>query len=126
MSFLELSTHSEKLLEEILHQKYISLNDHTYWKERFQELTCEEDVIYRESFKELLSKGYIDIPFWADDSPYYIEVLNSGMTYFESKKKFYKNQKLLNRREWIIAIVSAVLGGLIAQLPNLITAFGNL
>ena len=42
------------------------------------------------------------------------------------KAKYEKEQKKLSQREWKIAIISAVLGGLVGLLPTIIPIIANL
>ena len=76
----------------------------------------------------LVKKDYVDgrcVTTLSDSGPCYLitNVTQKGKTYFELKKKYEKEQKKLSRREWKIAIISALIGGIIGLLPTIIKWF---
>lgn len=82
----KLSKKAEDLLTEILEHRNEKGNcDIQYWKQRFDALTVEEDMVLRSLFKELKDNDLIKI-LWADDVPYILVVLGKGLTYFETKE----------------------------------------
>lgn len=71
-----LSNESARLLSEIIDNE--STPD--YWRDRFENLSTREDSILRGCFKELKDAGMIAV-MWADDYPYFIQVLKDGYLY---------------------------------------------
>lgn len=73
----------------------------------------------------LVIKGYvkgISCKTLSDVEPRYllIEITQKGKTYFEAKRQYEKEKKRLSKREWKIAIISVILGGIIGLLPTII------
>lgn len=60
--------------------------------ERFENCTDKEDGYLRAMIRELIEKGLIEVQ-WADNVPYYMEINNSGITYFERESEYEKMQK---------------------------------
>ena len=111
MEFTELTPKSEQLLSEILKS-----NHSIDWYARFEGLSPAEDNALRSLFKELEDNGMIKVR-WADNCPYYIEIFSMGHQYFDIKEKHKHDQKQTHRREWLIAIISAIVGALLGQIP---------
>lgn len=124
MNYCELSPDGEKLLQEILALQAGKEKNDDHWNARFDSLSCAEDDLLRSVFKELRENGYINVQ-WAGDIPYYLSVTVDGKNYFENKKKAKKEAARLTRREWKIAIVSAVVGALIGLIPWFVTLMGG-
>ena len=61
----------------------------------------------------------------SDTEPLYIltGITQKGKSYFERKKKYEKEKRKLSRREWCIAIISAIVGALIGLIPSIIQWF---
>ena len=57
-----------------------------YWANRFENLSAREDSILRGCFKELSESGMISAK-WADNYPYFIQVLKDGYLYEEYMKE---------------------------------------
>lgn len=73
----KLSKKAEDLLTEILEHRNEKGNcDIQYWKQRFDALTVEEDMVLRSLFKELKDNDLIKI-LWADDVPYILDSTNN-------------------------------------------------
>lgn len=85
--FYKLPSNSRKLLNEILE----SDEPAEMLAERFEGCNSKEDSKLRAIIGELSEKGLIKV-FWADDVPDYIEISNSGRTYFEKEDDYIKNQ----------------------------------
>lgn len=64
------------VLEEILENEI----NPDYWKNRFDNLNMRDDAILRGCFKELSDSGLIKTK-WADNFPFYIQVLKDGYLY---------------------------------------------
>ncbi|MBS5937603.1 hypothetical protein [Clostridium sp.] len=121
MLFKELTPKGEELLKEILEvNESDSDRKSEHWHKKFNELTHKDDSRIRSIFSELKDNELLKI-MWADNIPYIIEVTNYGYTYFERKQKYIKEEKRLKRREWKIAIISAIVGGLVGLIPYIIT-----
>ena len=113
-----LTSGSERLLTEILaHCNQSGMPDPEYWEKRFENLSDSEDSILRSQFKELENKEMIFVE-WADDAPYYINILNNGKSYSSEIKK-QQRQARSERRvnlfwqlviDLSIAIISFLLG----------------
>lgn len=113
-----LTSGSEQLLTEILdHCNQSGTPDPEYWEKRFENLSDSEDSIFRSQFKELENKEMISVE-WADDVPYYINILNNGKSYSSEIKKQQKQARSERRVNlfWqfvidlMIAIISFLLG----------------
>lgn len=75
-----LPNETEKVLFEILDHE----NDGSYWQTRFDGISSKEDTILRGCFNELMDKNFIKV-IWADNIPYYINILKDGYLYKENK-----------------------------------------
>lgn len=81
-NYPDISPEAEKILFEIIE------NEHTpnHWKERFDKATHKEESILRGCFKELRENGLIKSD-WADNYPFWIEILKDGYLYEEHMKE---------------------------------------
>lgn len=123
MPFEELSPNAEKLLQEILdHRLENNIPDPDYWQMRFSDLSFAEDERLRSLFAELEEYDIINT-HWADGFPFHISVFDKGYSYFEAKAKYEKEKKKLSRREWYIAVISAIIGAAIGLIPTIIQSF---
>lgn len=109
MEFEYLDNETEELLKELLTYEY----------------PTQKDVI-GEAIEYLVEKKYvsgISSKTLSDIKPRYIltGVTQKGKSYFELKKKYEKEQRKITRREWIIAIVSALIGAAIGLIPTIIS-----
>lgn len=87
--FYKLSANSKRLLDDIL-----SSDDPTQMLcERFEKCTDKEDNELRSLLRELIEKGYINIPGWADNVPTYIEINNSARTYDKQEAEYERQLK---------------------------------
>lgn len=124
MKFNELSKEAEYLLKEIIEYNQKPSEEYGHWLHRFQKLSFDDDSRLRSVFKEVKDAGFIHLQ-WGDGIPYFIEITNAGYTYFDAKKESLKKQKKLSRREWVIAIVSAIIGGAVGLIPYLLSLLNN-
>lgn len=125
MIFEELSPNAEKLLNEIIRHKADDGScDTDYWDLRFSELNFDDDTRLRGLFKELSSAELIMVR-WADNVPYYLVVLDKGLSYADMKKAHEKAERRLSRREWKISVISAVIGAAVGLIPSIITWIGG-
>ena len=74
-----LPRNSETLLNEILE----SDNPTQMLAKRFQQNSFRKNEELRSLLRELQDKEYIEIPLWADNLPYHIQINNSARTYHE-------------------------------------------
>ena len=79
----------------------------------------------------LVKQGYVEGSVYttlSSTEPMYVlmGITQKGKSYFALKEQYEKEQKKLSKREWEIAIISAVLGALIGLLPTIITIIINL
>ena len=82
----KLSKRAEEILREIILNRDSKGNCNTnYWKERFENLPAQEEMILRSLFKELCEADMISVA-WADDYPYLLMLLGNGFAYFEEKE----------------------------------------
>lgn len=98
-------------------------NLQVYWfkKYNYANMTDKEIDKFEGIAQQLESNGYVNLS-WADSGPPIIgSISNEGRTYFENQKKMEKEQRKMNRREWRIAIVSAIIGALVGLIPYFIT-----
>ena len=101
-----LSKSGEVLLQEILeHRDDRGVCDSNYWGQRFEQLTPEDDATMRSTFKELIEADMISV-MWADDYPYYLEVLANGVSHLEKRQDSFHHQRksgfdLLKRKDII-------------------------
>ncbi len=87
--------------------------------------TICNDNVSGTAIESLVKKGYVEgrecTTFSDVESKYVlIKITQKGKTYFELKQQYEKEKKHLSRREWKIAIISAILGGLIGLIPTII------
>lgn len=78
----QITVEAYDLLKEIIDNE----NNGIYWKERFENLSIKEDIILRGCFKELKDNGLINVQ-WADNIPYYIQILKEGYLYEQHKQQ---------------------------------------
>lgn len=124
MVFEELTPNAEKLLQEIIdHRDEKGSCDSDYWKKKFDEINHTEDVRLRSLFKELCESEMISV-WWADNCPYYLCLLDKGLSYKDMKKRRDKQAKKLSHREWRIAITSAIIGALVGLIPTALQWLG--
>lgn len=71
-----ISAEAARVLYEILAHE----SEENYWEKRFDNLSPRDDAILRGCFKELKDRNMISVK-WADDCPYYIQVLKDGYLY---------------------------------------------
>lgn len=113
MGFEYLDKESEQLLKEILELKELP-----------------KSTFRGETIDFLVKNHYLDgicTTTLSDIGPCYIvkAVKQKGKAYFEMKHKYEKEQKKLSRREWKIAIISAIIGAIIGLIPYVIQLFLN-
>lgn len=111
MDFEMLDYESEEKLKELLSEPFL----------------CNK-IVKGSAIEHLILNGYIDgisTKTLSDTQPVYniIGIRQKGKSYFENKKQYLKEQKRITKREWIIAIVSACIGGVIGLIPTLINLF---
>ncbi len=80
------------------------------------------------AIEHLVLNGYltgVDGRSLADMEPVYIltGITQKGKTYFELKKKHEKEKQKFSRREWWIAIISAIIGAVVGLIPSIIQLF---
>ena len=114
MSFDCLDKESEYLLENLLKKDNI-LNDN----------------IGGTAIQHLIDNGYISglsSTTFSDTEPQYVltGITQKGKSYFELKEIAEKEQMHLSRREWQIAIISAILGAAIGLIPAVISVLGGM
>ena len=124
MTYQELSPQGEALLKEIIDLQTSGKDNAAHWNERFQNLSFQEESLLRDTFRELRECGYIKTK-WADNIPYYLAVTVDGKNYEANKKAAKTAERKLSRREWKIAIVSAIIGGLVGLIPWICTLIGG-
>lgn len=124
MNYQELSPQGETLLKEIIGLQTSGKDNTAHWNKRLQNLSFQEENPLRDTFRELRECGYIKIR-WADNIPYYLAVTVDGKNYEANKKAAKKAERKLSRREWKIAIISAVIGGLVGLIPWICTLIGG-
>lgn len=79
---IKISKEASIVLQEIIENENIS----DYWRDRFYALSNKEDIILRGCFKELSEANYISVR-WADNYPYFLQVLKDGYLYEEYVKE---------------------------------------
>lgn len=124
MTYQELSPQGEALLKEIIDLQTSGKDNTAHWNERFQNLSFQEENLLRDAFRELRECGYIKTQ-WADNIPYYLAVTVDGQNYEANKKAAKKAERKLSQREWRIAIISAIIGGLVGLIPCICTLIGG-
>ena len=77
-----ISDEAESVFKEIIENE----NTPNYWKNRFENLSNRDDMILRGCFKELRESGLIHVQ-WADNYPYFIQILKDGYLYEEKKEQ---------------------------------------
>ena len=95
-----------------------------YWSKRFDGLSMQQDTLLRDTFRELRECGYVKTQ-WADNVPYYLSLTVDGHNYFTNKKAAKKAERKLSRREWRIAVISAIIGGMVGLIPWICTLIGG-
>ena len=124
MTYQKLSPQGEALLKEIIDLQASDKDNAAHWNERFQNLSFHEENLLRDTFRELRECGYIKVQ-WAESIPYYLAVTVDGKNYMANKKAAKKAERKLSRREWRIAIISAIIGGLVGLIPWVCTLIGG-
>ena len=107
MEFEYLDKESENLLRSLMNKK-------------------QGDKIQGTAMQFLVEKQYVSgigVTTMKDLEPCYLfaGILQKGKTYFEMKNKYEKEQKKLSQREWILAIISALIGAIIGLIPTIIS-----
>lgn len=100
--FRKLPANSKQLLDDILS----SDNPTQMLCERFEKCTDKEDDELRSLLRELIEKGYINIPGWADNVPTYIEINNSARTYNEQEAEYERQLKHTSRAVYNIGMIT--------------------
>lgn len=124
MNYQELSPQGETLLKEIINLQASSQDNAAYWSKRFDGLSMHQDTLLRDTFRELRECSYVRIQ-WADNIPYYLALTVDGHNYFTNKKAAKKAERKLSRREWQIAVISAIIGGMVGLIPWICTLIGG-
>lgn len=124
MNYQKLSPQGEALLKEIIDLQASNKNNTVHWNERFRNLSFQEETLLRDTFRELRECGYIKTK-WAESIPYCLAVTVDGKKYEANKKAAKKAERKLSRREWRIAIISAIIGGLVGLIPWVCTLIGG-
>lgn len=124
MNYQELSPQGETLLKEIIDLQASGQDNAAYWSKRFDGLSMQQDTLLRDTFRELRECGYVHIQ-WADNIPYYLSLTVDGQNYFTNKKDAKKAERKLSRREWRIAVISAIIGGMVGLIPWICTLIGG-
>ncbi|MCD7944087.1 MAG: hypothetical protein LUH43_04260 [Clostridia bacterium] len=111
MEFNFLDNESENLLKELL--AYDELPKKTFRGYTIDFLVKQEYVV-----------GACTTTF-SDIAPCYliIGITQKGKSYFEMKKKYEKEKRRFTRREWMIAVISAIIGALIGQIISFTSLF---
>ena len=112
MKFEILDMESEKLLKELLAEdKVINKNIRG---------TAIEYLVEQNYIKGLSARTN------EDSEPVYIvtEITQKGKSYFENKRADEKEKRKLSRREWRIAIIGAIVGGIIGLIPTILQLMG--
>lgn len=111
MEFEFLDSESENLLEELLESDSLI-----------------SKPIMGDTIEFLVIQNYVEgvsARALEDTCPCYIisGVTQKGRSYFELKKRYEKEKRRLTRREWKIAIISAIVGAIIGLMPTIINWF---
>ena len=80
------------------------------------------------AIEHLVLNGYltgVNGRSFSDIEPVYIltGITQKGKTYFELRKRHEKEKQKLSRREWRIAIISAIIGAIVGLIPSIIQWF---
>lgn len=124
MTYHELSPQGEALLKEIIDLQASGQDNAAYWRKRFDGLSMQQDTLLRDTFRELRECGYVRIQ-WAENIPYHLSVTIDGQNYTANKKAAKKAERKLSRREWRIAVISAIIGGMVGLIPWICTLIGG-
>ena len=124
MNYQELSPQGETLLKEIIDLQASGQDNAAQWSKRFDGLSMQKDTLLRDTFRELRECGYVKTQ-WADNIPYYLSLTVDGQNYFTNKKDAKKAERKLSRREWRIAVISAIIGGMVGLIPWIYTLIGG-
>ena len=124
MNYQELSPQGETLLKEIIDLQASGQDNAAYLSKRFDVLSMQQDTLLRDTFRELKEYGYVHIQ-WADNIPYYLSLTVDGQNYFTNKKAAKKTERKLSRREWRIAVISSIIGGMVGLIPWICTLIGG-
>ena len=108
MEFVYLDQESEELLQK--------LN---------QNSDLPKNTVRGTTIDHLVKMDYVigkNVTTLSDVGPCYLVlgITQKGKTYFEMKKKYEKEQKKLSRREWKVAIISALVGAVIGIMPSIV------
>ena len=83
----KLTKNAEKLLREIIsHRDEKGVCDSEYWKKQLEPLPIAEVALIHSIFDELADAKMISY-LWADIHPYFMVVLNNGLSYFDEKEE---------------------------------------
>ena len=96
---MELTKEVNDLLLEIWDHRLANGNcDSTYWKCRFDQVSNNdyEDTLLRDRFGKLQEAKFINV-LWADDFPYLIRLLDSGVSYIVNREKMMRSNKMIQR-----------------------------
>lgn len=124
MNYQELSPQGETLLKEIIDLQASGQDNAAYWSKRFDGLSMQQDTLLRDTFRELRECGYVKTQ-WAGNIPYYLSLTVDGHNYFTNKKAAKKAERKLSRREWRIAVISAIIGSMVGLIPWICTLIGG-
>ena len=84
-------------------------------------LDVEERLRFQDTLDLLEERGYITYKKLLDSSSYAYKVLGSLDDFHKWLLMQQQEAKRLSRREWIIAVISAIIGGLIGLIPTIIS-----
>lgn len=107
--FKKLPSNSRKLLQEIIAAE----NPTKMLCNRFENCSAKEDEELRSLIRELIQEGYIRIPRWGDNMPLYVQINNSGRTYFEREAEYGTQIELAFGKKYNIGSIIANGGNLI-------------
>lgn len=115
----KLSRRAESILKEILSAK----DPGQQWYDKVSSLkdNYSEFKEHENCAQELEDNGYVNFS-WSDGGPYWINnITNQGLEYFQDKEECENKEKKLNKREYKIAIISALIGAIVGLIPYLVT-----
>ena len=128
MDYIVLTPNAEKLLKEILDNRFDDGSCNLgYWENRFESLSATEHVQLCSTFKEL-SDAEIILNKWANNALDMLIVLNKGLSYFDIKKtneKKEKKAKTSGRIHDTISILIEVIPGFIKVLLSKLFGIGG-